>query len=364
MRVRSPLFLTSRQKGMTLVELMVALAISLVLVLAATYVYLASWQSDRALERSSDARETGSFVLQLIGRELMNAGFYPATRPPMVNDVSQTGMIDGYPPYEGKPRLSTDWMNTAANWPPTAFMAGVFGCDDAPFDVSTNTCGATVAGSGDSIVINYFTGDSFRFGAAVGTRRDCAGNDVGNDSSNQTRKANTGGNPPLVPHTGVNQNLPPQLPLFVSNRYRLSETKVALDRSDVSTNSLMCNGNGNLTKGYQPVIAGVAGMQFTYGVTTDPETVAPSKFYRAAEVSAMTPEWINGQLLSGWQRVSAVQVCILAQTLGGGTRLADKAGAPSKYLDCDGAEQNQPSGSTMTRYTQVFGVRNALKQTF
>ena len=86
------------QAGLTMVELLVALAISLVLVLAATYVYLATRQSDRALERSSDAQETGVYVLQLLGREIANAGFYPASRSPMVVHVSQTGMIDTYPP--------------------------------------------------------------------------------------------------------------------------------------------------------------------------------------------------------------------------------------------------------------------------
>ena len=257
----------------------------------------------------------------------------------------------------------------AAGWPPAAFMNGIFGCDDAQLDVATSTCGAAVAGAGDTIVINYFTSDSM--GSAVGTWRDCTGADVANDANgNSTRKFNTGGTPPLVPHTGLNVNLPPQLPLFVSNRYALRAVKLSIDQSDINTRSLVCRGNGKSPHGtadttaYQPVVAGVADLQFTYGVYADATSRAPSKFYTATDVSAMEPVTIDGQILSGWQRITAVRVCVLTQTLGGSTRLADKTGSASKYLDCSDAEKNQPTGSSMARYTQIFGLRNALKQTF
>ena len=374
MRVNRPLLPKVRQRGLTLVELMIALAISLILVLAATYVYLATRQSDRVIERSSEAQETGAYVLQLLGREIMNAGFYPASRPPMVVDATQTGMIDGYPPYQGTPRLGTDWMNTATGWPPTAFMSGIFGCDGAALNVETSTCGAAASGDGDTIVVNYFTNDSMD--SSVGARRDCTGADVApasdtqGDPSNKVRKKNTGGTPPLTPHTGLNTKLPPQQPVFVSNRYTLKAIKLAVDQTDVNSKSLVCSGNGKSPHGtadasaYQPIVAGVADLKFTYGVYSDDTTRAPAKFYTATEVSALSSENINGQALSGWQRVTAVRVCVITQTLGGGTRLADKAGESAKYLDCADSEQDQPVGTTMTRFVEVFGLRNALKQTF
>lgn len=363
------------QAGLTMVELLVALAISLVLVLATTYVYLATRQSDRALERSSDAQETGVYVLQLLGREIANAGFYPASRPPMVVHVSQTGMIDTYPPLQADPRMATDWMNTAAGWPPTAFMTGIFGCDSALFDTASSTCGTVTAGTGDTIVINSFTSDSMA--NVVGSRFDCTGANVagtgtslGDDVSNGVRKLNTGGNPPLTPHTGLNENLPPQLPLFVSNRYTMRPVKIALDQSDISSFSLSCSGNGRSPHGktdtaaYQTIVSGLSDLRFAYGVYMNDQSLAPARFYTATEVGALAPIVVNGQSLNGWQRVTAVRVCVLTQTLGGGTRLADKAGAARTYLDCSDTPKNQPTGSTITRYTQVFGLRNALKQTF
>ncbi len=370
-----------RQRGLTMVELLIALAISLVLVLAATYVFLATRQSDRALERTSDAQETGVYVLQLLGREIANAGYYPATRAPIVGnasdpadkDITQVGMIDTYPPLQHIPRRPTDWMNTGAGWPPAAFMTSIYGCDNASFDTASSTCGATAAGMGDTIVINSFTSDiASGTTSGIGSRYDCTGAIVDKDENGATdaRKKNTGGNPPLVPHTSENASLPPQSPLFVSNRYAMKPVKIAMDQSDLTSNSLACSGNGSaahgktVTTAYQPIVSGLTDLKFSYGVYADDKSLVPARFYTATEVGALSAVLVNGQSLNGWQRVSAVRVCVLTQTLGGGTRLADKAGAPRTYRDCSDTEKNQPAGSTITRYTQVFGLRNALKQTF
>lgn len=91
-------YMPSRQKGLTLIEMMVAMAISLVIVIAAAYVYLGSRESQRAIDRSSNSQETGAFVLQMIGREVMNAGFYPAIVAPIPVDSTQQGMYDTYLP--------------------------------------------------------------------------------------------------------------------------------------------------------------------------------------------------------------------------------------------------------------------------
>ena len=65
-------------QGLTLVELMIALAISMVLVLAATSMYLATRESQRSVDQASAAHEAAAYTLRTLGRELMNAGFFPA----------------------------------------------------------------------------------------------------------------------------------------------------------------------------------------------------------------------------------------------------------------------------------------------
>ena len=224
-------YFQKRERGLTLIELMVAMAISLMIVAAAAFIYLRTTQSQRALERQNNSLETGVYVMQLLGREILNAGFYPATALVDTDEPSKKGMYDTYPPLQSDPRRATDWQDTAAAWPPIAYMTGVYGCDGGAFNVSTATCPSADATKADTIVINYFTNDAM---GVTGTRRDCTGADVGSDPSNVNRKTNAAGN----------ANMPPRLPLFVSNRYTLSELKNFVDGGDLATRSLGCSGNG------------------------------------------------------------------------------------------------------------------------
>lgn len=357
-----------RQRGLTIVELLVAMAISLVIVVAAAYMYLASRESQRAIDRSSNSRETSAYVMQLLGREIMNAGFYPATALPIPPDATQQGMYDTYPPLPADPRVLTDWQNPLVSWPPTAFQTGIYGCDGGILDVATSTCPTVSATAADTIVINYFTSDTPAMGVTTGRRFDCTGADAGGDPSNAERKKNSGGAPPTTPHTSTVNNLPPQLPIFVSNRFSLSALKISVDQQDINTKSLVCSGNGKSPHGtadstaYQPIIYGLEDLQFSYGVYSDQSTLTPSRYYTATEINALPSVAINGLNLSAWQRVTAIRVCLLSRTTGGNTRIADKAGSVQTYLDCSNVAKNQPVGDTITRSVEIFGLRNNLKQ--
>jgi type IV pilus assembly protein PilW len=355
-----------RQAGLTLVELMVAMAISLIIVVAAAYVYVASRESQRAIDRTSGSLETGAFVVQMLGREIMNAGFYPATVAPLPPEATQIGMYDTYAPLPSEPRQITDWANPGAGWPPTAFISGIYGCDGGKLDVASSTCASPDATAADTLVINYFTSDALGNGA--GRRTDCTGANVSGDPSNTERAKNSGGSPPATPHTTPKPQIPPQLPLFVSNRFALSDTKISIDQGDINTKSLACSGNGSSPHGkanstaYQPIIHGVEDLQFTYGVYSGEDSLTPERFYTATELNALGSLTLNGLTLSPWQRVTAVRVCVLTKTLGGKTRIADKSGSARKYLDCSNTQKDQPKGDTITRNVEVFGLRNGLKQ--
>jgi type IV pilus assembly protein PilW len=349
------------QRGMTLVELMVALAISMVIILAAVFVYMASVDSQRAQDRSTVSTETGAFAMQMMGRAIMNAGFYPAPALPIPVDVSQTGMYDTYPPIPAASRVSTDWADPASGWPPTAFQTGIYGCDGSKLDVATSLCGTETANDPDTLVINYFTSDSM--GGATGSRFDCTGRDVASDPSNSERNKDAEG-------VTIADGKPPRLPLFGSNRYALSAGTVYVGQTEVNTKSLVCSGNGKSPHGtadstaYQPLLAGIEDLQFTYGVYSSEQTLSPDRFYTAAQVNGLSNASINGVTMTGWQRVVSIRVCILTKTLNGKTRIADKSGSERKYVDCQEVEKNQPTGETYTRLVQVFGARNGLKQSY
>lgn len=354
MHARPPLH--HRQQGLTLIELLVAMAITLFIVAAAAYAYLATNEAQRAIDRASESNETGAFALQLLGREIMNAGFYPASSPPAAPNEEQQLMYDTYPPLPANPPLKTDW--TA---PSTVYLTGLFGCEGARFNSQTATCPAADGTAADSLVINYFTSDAT--GNAIGRRADCTGSDPSNDPSNKDRKLNAG----TPPATEI-KNLPPGLPLFVSNRFGLNDTTMEVDKNYITTKSLACNGNGQSWHGvignYQPIVAGVEDLQFSYGVYSDAATLTPSQFYTAAEVNGLGSLAVDGLTIPPWQRVTAVRVCVLTRTLGSNNRINDKAGEERTYVDCKDQTQKQPAGVIFKRQVQVFGVRNGLKYAY
>ena len=114
-----------RQLGLSLVEFMVSMAISMVLVLAAASIYLATRESQRSIDQASTAHEAGAYALRLIGRDLVSAGFYPAVRPASADLIN---VLPAYANITGK----------------SAYEFGIFGCDGARLDPISRTCGAAM----------------------------------------------------------------------------------------------------------------------------------------------------------------------------------------------------------------------------
>lgn len=319
------------QRGLTLIELLVAITINLAIVIAAVYLYLGTRESQRTIDQASEANEVGVFALRALGRDVVNAGFYPA--------VSS----------EGNDNVLSAYSNITSG-PLPGYATGIFGCEATNFDLTTGTCGTT-AGS-DELVVAYFTNDAF--GESGGQRKDCNGNDVGTATVNTSRVG-----------TGAS-NQPPAKPLLVANHYRLGPaTTVVVDGQSTSVRSLECRGNAAGSTAYSQVISNIEDFQVSYGVfSTSDRTV--QQFYNASEVAALGTAVIDGKTLSPWARVAAVRICVLSQTYGGASRIADTAGALRTYQLCDGTSQQQPltDRSIHKTYVQVFGLRNFLNKTY
>jgi type IV pilus assembly protein PilW len=311
-------------KGVTLIELLVGLAIGLIIALAAASAYLGSRGSAVATENASRTNETGKLALDYIGREIQLAGFYPAQSPA---NTTATNFIGAF----------TNTKNTAT----VAYNQGIFGCDGAKFNVTggVDTCPAAVANAPDSIVLNYFTSDTFGTGtvAITGLMRDCNGSLVTSDAANNARNATV-----------------PPLPLYISNRIGLDATTYAGVNGAISTFSLACSGNGGA--GYQPIFEGIEDLVFRYGVHTGIDSQTPERFYTAAEVSAL-PD-------NGWQRVTAVQVCIVVRSLEN-SRLGAKGATTLTYENCRGGSTTYPTTNKLSykRFMRIFAARNNLNGT-
>ncbi|CAM8652768.1 PilW Tfp pilus assembly protein PilW [Comamonadaceae bacterium] len=318
----------SDQQGLTLVELMISLVISLAIGLAAATAYLTSRSTSNAVSSISQINETAKLTLDMIGREIQMAGFYPAIVPNSAGNATYMG----------------EYINTK-NTALAAYNQGVFGCDQGRFNPTSGTCSAATAGQADSIVLNYFSVVELDSTNTFSSGFDCLRQNVANDPTNTILIA--AGRPRLV-----------------SNRFGLVDTNYSVQGPNnttrlIATRSLGCNGNGVAVENntYQPIFEGLADMSFRYGVNDGVNNQSPTRFFTAAQVSALAAA--AGK--TGWQRVSAVHICIVARTLDN-SRTVDAANANKTYEDCRGNVVTYAANdrTTFKRFDRIVAVRNNL----
>jgi type IV pilus assembly protein PilW len=320
-------------KGFSLIELMTAMAVSLIVVAAAAVLFAETGRNQRALDQISNANEVGSFVLRLVGRDLANAGFYPVEAEPVGGFGSEVGYV--------KPASLSN-----------AYSAGLFGCEGDTgntFNFVAGSCSSPSGGNpADSVVISYYTTDGFG-AAGIGHRLDCAGDDVTTYTIN-----NTNGSPPIGGTSSATR------PLFVANHYYLSEpVNMNFNGQQVTTRSLRCRGLGGQQK-YQDLISGLDSFQVTYGVAGGiPSPDSSVEFMKANKVDELdnllpVVDPITNETFTAWQRVVAVRVCVVSKTYEtSGVSLGD-----GSWTDCDDVPKNSTDLAVRKTYTQIFGIKN------
>jgi type IV pilus assembly protein PilW len=332
-------------RGFTMIELLVAIAINMVLVVAATYLYLGSSESRKVQTDIQQMNENGQFALDVIGRDLINAGFYPMimqNQPDITTQGIQTTTIVLHGLYFNA-------VATGTNTYP-AFDQGVFGCNSQRFNTTPGQYNCvdhpSSAVSADTLIVNYFTADAL--GQNVGSRLDCARSNVAAAPENLVR-AGTGKTDTV--------GLQPNAPLFVSNRYTLLPMNSSIEGRTLTTTGLSCAGNGDTQ--YRPLVSGIEDLQIRYGVYTDVTTLQASQFYSASEMAGVTPLNVGTGILNAWSRVVSVEVCLVARGLMG-SKLRESDGTIASYTDCSGALIAPADTDTRKLFRKTFAVRNNL----
>lgn len=359
-----------RQRGVTLVELMVAIAINLVLVLAATLLYLNTRGTQKSVDERGAMFESGQFALELLGREIALAGFYPVTG----TEPASASLGFQAPVRMTFDRAAAQMVNAGATGV-TAYQGGLFGCAGqtlterhtcAPHSATTGT-----ASGSDAFAVAYFTSDAMSL--ALGQRADCTRADVANDATvtlNATRlgsvpgtgtPANTATGAPAQPDKSrADLGLSPASPLMVINQYFLgASTFTGEGGSKISTFALKCHGNGrNADFGDDiELVPGVEQMVLSYGLK-DLTSGAPVRYVTAAEVNAALPVQDGDQTLTGWQQVVTVRVCLLVRSLSNNTAVRNAAGQALSVTDCRGNAVSRTDGAQVRTFERVFSVKN------
>ncbi|HEY8024590.1 MAG TPA: PilW family protein [Burkholderiaceae bacterium] len=89
--------LRSRQAGMSIVELMVALTIGLFLMLVVANLFIGSKQTYRNQDNMSRLQENGRFAISILGKSIREAGYHTLTFNPLANMYQKNTNINSWP---------------------------------------------------------------------------------------------------------------------------------------------------------------------------------------------------------------------------------------------------------------------------
>lgn len=259
----------SEQRGLTLVELMVAMAISLLIALVAMAALLASRQGFTAVDAASQLRDNGRFAADVIERLAVQSGFkdtlFAATVAPAVN-----APVAG---IEQNPAPNILGFNNAV-------MSSV-----NPLSASTARTAGDGGNGSDVLVLRFQPVETYsESGVYDGSMIDCAGNSPTNVPANRARYDRMAS----VLHVAMSQGEP----------------------------SLMCTywDAGTSTYLTQPLIQGVEDFQVLYGTdgvtanTASAEATSsgtPTSYLRADQLT------VAGNSVgtnNNWRRVRSLRI--------------------------------------------------------
>lgn len=258
------------QRGMTLVELLVSLAVSSLIVIAAAAFLLGSTQTRNTQDAAGELQDTARYVADLMTRNIQQAGFQNYSVDPNGNRLRRetTVYADGEPDLRG-------WNNSAAG-------ADI---DHGSHDRSTNR-----VNNSDTIVVRF---QGFSSTTPVGTTTatvrvadgsiiDCRGN--------------------------------PQAEVDGSNDRAYSIFEIR--QSTGAEPELRCKYKNSSGTFVSEVIArGVESLQALYGVDSDCDTY-PDTWLTAKQVDAAGPytcvtPWTS---ISAWQQVRSIRVGLILRS--------------------------------------------------
>ncbi len=288
------------QGGFSLVELMVSMVIGLILVIAASSVYLYSKQSFNASTETSQLENNGRFAINLLTKYIQSAGFvmidptFPAPQGPIDNKIS--GCDFG--------------MSNPTSPTTTADLACLT---------------ATPAGARRSASIALFSEtDAYDGSGAKFQGFDCLGQS----------------SIPIPTSTG--QIYETRSYFFVGN------TTVQTPNGSTTMGQLSCLADRTLpaalTPDYQsqPIMPGIEQLAFSYLLPATADTNTAQDAKAAASLTTVT-----------WPTVLAVDVCVLAKSIQAG---GNDTG--TSYTDCYGTAITASPGEIYRTFRTTVRLRN------
>ena len=297
----------TRQRGRTLLELMISISIGLVVIGAVFVVYLGTTASSRQSSANNRISEDAAIAMAILGNNLRMAGY----RPPRALFSPGSALVDGVKAvvpdrhYVGPAIRGCDFgFSSAAN---------------VAFDLIT--CNPSSSPGPAAFVVRY-EGDSFNTIPISGNPSDCLTNGI---------TANT-------------------VSTYDATSYKLVESRFSVDTSASNgTPELYCAGSGGAAPfTRQPLMQFVENMAISYGIAEDNLGGNVVRYVSQTQLDAITP----GTTDSLWARVVSVKLCLVLRS-----ETRDQNGG-GNYIDCAGNSVASPNGFIRRSFTSVFALRN------
>jgi type IV pilus assembly protein PilW len=306
------------QRGRTLIELMVAIALGLLILLGVGGLYLASQQSTRTAAGLGSSDNVGNVALGLIGASIRRAGY-----------AEIAGAFTSLP-TGGEARLASLLYQGRS----------LAGCSTARFgsDNPNNSCGTTATGNPDAIGV-WFQADN-ALASSQGATANCVGSSL------------------------LTANVPAQ---FQGLMGTVTTINVVRNSFYVTNNTLHCSDGANAG---QPLLSGVEDLKVFYGFD-DTAYANPAADMDPVSRTMRTADDINGMTrpvpgtataLSAWDYVVSATVCVLVRTEEQGV---SAQGASVTYRGCPQSVAQVLDPSSTPETTASDGrIRRAQMQTF
>lgn len=315
MKLWQPRSARNRNRGLSLIELMVSLVIGLVIMIAVVSAYTGASGATRVAEAQARMNEDGQAVLTILSQQLRMAGNNPK---------------------------QADYDNTTPRNPAygtTTYI--VRGCDGrftdiAAADLFTLACAG--GGGPDSIAVTYEADRYNTVPTAAGLPTDCLGQAL----------------PALIAAPKI-WNGVVALPTAVTFTVADNRFYVATSTA-VASPSLFCKGNGGAAA--QSLVENVEDLQFVYGTaptTATPSTLAVAGYLNAADLEAAGPLGVLPSDEARWAQVLTVRLCVVVRSERPVVQDADSA----RYMKCDGLLSGPMADLRLRRaYSTTVVLRN------
>lgn len=244
-----------KQKGVTIIEMMVSIVIGMGLIAVLLAVFSTSSGANRASDAQAQMNEDAQFALQLLAKQIRLADYRDPT-PPVPPAVISPGTLN-------------------------APLYAIFGCDNgfsnasgtsAAVNTVALTCNTNALTGGHGLLISYHA-DSYNSTMLTGLPTDCIGN---------TRA-------------------------FAAANFSLIENRFFVDST---TNTLSCAGNGGTPfQAALPLVENVERLEFAYGVS-NAGTNSVVGYRTSAELGAATAAVVA----ANWPRVTSVRICVVMRS--------------------------------------------------